>query len=145
MYKLYLCPCRNESFLIHGDIWANNVMFNQKYHPKIVDWQFTATGSIFLDIGTLGYLSCDPVTTEANLATIKSAYYNVFKRVCDDLKVPVPWESSEFDALAEEHGLFLAFLWCSTSYELVLKYPQLMKRAHWCLEQSIRRNPHFFK
>ena len=120
-------------------------MFNDNDDCKIVDWQFTATGSIFLDFGTLGYFSTDPHTTESNLESIKDAYFSEFKRICDLLKVALPWTRVEFGNLTEDLGLFIAFLWCSTSYELVKKYPRLLNRAHWCLHRSIAKTPQFYQ
>ena len=79
------------------------------------------------------------------MAAIKNVYFSEFERVCDEAKVDSPWTKEEFDEKAEELGLFIAVLWCSTSYELVKKYPNLMCRAHWCLERSIKLSPKFYQ
>ncbi len=44
---------------------------------KIVDWQFTAQGSVFLDFGTMAWISMDPKETEeqAEVRRGESALY----------------------------------------------------------------------
>ena len=55
--------CNSDDFLIHGDLWANNCMFDEVSECILVDWQFTAVGNPLLDFGTMAYLSMDPKGT----------------------------------------------------------------------------------
>lgn len=59
-YKKIICDENSKQFLIHGDLWANNCMFDKVSECVIVDWQFSSTGNLFLDFGTLAYISMDP-------------------------------------------------------------------------------------
>lgn len=125
-------------------------MFNKgSSRCKMLDWQFTATGSIFLDFGTMAFISMSPVATAAHLDRLTTAYYDEFSSVCGSLGVPgsrLPWpKADDFSKEAREKGLHLAFLWCSTSYELVAKYPKLKERVHWVLQESVKLTPHLYK
>ncbi len=131
-------------FLMHGDIWANNMLFKDKSDCRIVDWQFTANGSVFLDFGTLAFISMSPKQTEISLDQLTSAYFDKFEQVVEELGAKSPWTKDDFAKVAQDHGLFLCFLWCSTSYELVEKYPKLKERVFWVLERSIQRTPEFY-
>ena len=46
-------------FLIHGDLWANNCLFDKDLNCILLDWQFTATGNVLTDFGLMAYLSMD--------------------------------------------------------------------------------------
>ena len=67
--------------------------------------------------------------------------------MCQALKcTQLPWsDRAAFAKDATELGLFLAFLWSSTSYELVIKYPQLKPRVHWVLGKIAGLKPEWFK
>ncbi len=112
-----------------------------------MDWQFTSTGSIFLDFGTLAWISMPPGKTSEHADDLISAYHDVFGRACQELGCSsLPWrDREEFSDRARAEGMYLAFLWCSTSYELVEKYPALKERVHWVLEQSVRLTPHLYQ
>ncbi len=120
-------------------------MFNKDGDCKMVDFQFTTTGSVFLDFGTTAYYSMSPETTEANVERMVEAYYSTFVAVCAAAGVTeLPWTRDDFGAKARDDGHYVAFLWAGTSYELVEKYPNLRERYHWNLEQAVKRTPHLF-
>ena len=50
-------------FLIHGDLWSNNVLFDRddikaEGSNVFVNWQCLATGNPFVDFGNIGELVC---------------------------------------------------------------------------------------
>ena len=52
----------DERFVIHGDLWGNNIMVNDKTNKaKILDWQTLCPGHPILD---LIFLLCTNVTIE---------------------------------------------------------------------------------
>ncbi len=128
---------------------ANNILFDSSDACKIVDWQFTAVGNIFLDFGTTAWISMSSADTAANQDKIIAAYLESFKQTCERMKCQeLPWNNcslEEFARRAREERFLLAFLWCSTSYELVHKYPALKERVHWVLRQSVEYNPEAFQ
>ena len=57
-----------ENFLVHGDLWSNNIMYETgNKNCKLVDWQFLGTGNILADFGLFALASMDPKSTENNL------------------------------------------------------------------------------
>jgi hypothetical protein len=145
-FKEAVCNESSEDFLIHGDLWANNLLFDKSSDCKMVDWQFTSTGSVFLDFGTMAYYSMAPKETEANMDSLINTYYSSFLDTTKEMGVPeVPWTREEFKIQARDVGHYTAFLWASTSYELVGKWPNIRERFHWNLEQAVERTPLLFQ
>eukprot|EP00095_Tigriopus_kingsejongensis_P006725 maker-scaffold899_size83673-snap-gene-0.14 protein:Tk06725 transcript:maker-scaffold899_size83673-snap-gene-0.14-mRNA-1 annotation:"hypothetical protein SINV_02028" len=130
-----------DDFLIHGDIWGNNCLFDTQGNVKIVDWQFTTNANPFLDIGTMAFISMSPEATEKHLDEILGAYYQAFEVTARQCEVEMPWSQDQFHAQALEQGLLLCFFWCSTSYELAHKYPKLKERVHWVIRKSTSLSP----
>ena len=52
------------------------MLFDGANNCKMVDWQFTAVGNVFLDFGVLAYLSMGAEETEANMDKLIDAFYN---------------------------------------------------------------------
>ncbi len=125
---------------------ANNVLYGPGNKARIVDWQFTTTGSIFLDFGTMGWISMSAEETAKHSEDIIASYFDSFTSTCKRLGCSeVPWTREEFGRRARVEGLFIAFLWCSTSYELVEKYPAMKDRVHWVLEESVKISPKYYE
>lgn len=65
-----------RQFLLHGDFWGNNILFNQDDDLKIVDWQFTLqAANPFFDIGLILFTSMDPEVVEQNMVTLLKNYF----------------------------------------------------------------------
>ncbi len=157
----------HERFLIHGDIWsvsvklvriahyslnlcftrrANNMLFDSSNRCQMIDWQFTASGSVFLDFGTLCYLSMPPSVTAEYHDRLIATYHERFVEVCHSLGVTeLPWKNRmHFEREAKTEALFVTFLWVGVSYELVDPYPALKERVLWVLKESLKLTPEAF-
>lgn len=134
-----------HDFLIHGDIWGNNCMFSDDSQVKIVDWQFTTNANPFLDFGTMAFISMDPRETESHVDDMLNVYFEAFQEVCNQCQVEMSWTHDEFMKQGLEHGLILCLMWCSTSYELVHRYPKLKDRIHWLLKKAVANSPKYFE
>ncbi len=146
----YFAVMKKEStkeFLVHGDLWANNVMFNNRGSDcLIVDWQFLSTGSVFLDFGLLAFLSMrDPKDSEANLGAFIDAYHSEFSRVCHKCGVNVPWNKEKFEKMVMTSGLFGTLYWCFLSIDLVEKYQSFAQRSHWVLRKCLQHCPEYLE
>ena len=135
-----------RQFLTQGDIWSNNVLFGVNNEVKMVDWQFTGEGEVYLDFGTLAYISMNPEETEKNLDLFIKSYFDKFHEICDNFEVEIPWGNlQEFSREVQQFGLYLTFMWCSTSYELTKKYPKMKERVFWVLKKSIKLTPTWYQ
>ena len=79
--------------------------------------------------------------TEAAWPQLIEVYYKKFDEICNKLGVKTPWSLESFAKEAREMGLFLCFLWCGLSHELVFKFPEMKERFIWVAEKSIELTP----
>ncbi|MPC24325.1 uncharacterized protein LOC123514357 [Portunus trituberculatus] len=67
--------------IIHGDLWAANVMFSQDdQHACIFDWQFACVGNIVCDITTLLLMSAEMSCYTEHLTEILECYWKCFEQ-----------------------------------------------------------------
>jgi hypothetical protein len=129
----------NEALcLIHGDLWANNVMFRSDDDDcLIVDWQFLASGAVFLDIGTLAFISMDPESTERNLTGFLDAYHRTFETTCSSMGTAelLPWTKHEFVRLCARKGMLETLEWSIMSFDINKMYPAFATRLKWIVAQ----------
>jgi len=113
-----------------------------------VDWQFVSSGGPFLDIGTTAIISASPEKTQEALPIMLEAYMTKFKTICKSKNVESPSFLKDMTTFTEEvltRATRAAFMWCSTSYELVHKYPNLEQRVKWALRESVKRSPELYQ
>lgn len=140
------CPGA-KGFLIHGDLWSNNILFDENDDCRILDWQFTDVGSIFLDLGCLAFYSMSPEETERHMGSLIGEYYSSFVATCRENGLKdsdIPWSEEMFVSLAREWGHYTAFLWGVVTYYLVKTYPSFRERFQWNLNMAVAHAPHFF-
>lgn len=134
-----------SDFIIHGDLWINNVMVNHNGECKFVDWQFLAVGNIFFDFGLLAFLSVSTEDTEKHINLLTKSYYSEFSRICIDMKCQdvIPWSYQQFHEAALKQGMFITLIWCM-SFDLSEKYADYQKRTLWILEKCVNNCPEYF-
>ena len=91
----------------------------------------------------MAYISMAP--NAADYDVLEAAFYDSFEKTCESAGVCVPWDRSEFKRLARGEGRMLCFLWGSTSYELVNKYPNLKERFQDNLREAVKAMPKLFE
>ncbi len=135
----------DKRFLVHGDVWANNVMFNNQADCKLVDWQFVAASSPYLDFSAMAFINQAPEETEANLSDFYTTYYSKAKIICDLFKMPPPWTcKEEFKQLAEAQGFLTLFAWLVLSFSPCVHSPIIFDRFIYVFEQAMKFNPTVF-
>ena len=133
---------------MHGDLWANNVMFSTSDKPAIVDWQCLATANPMLDFGNLAFLSMDWPETEANLEDFVSTYYEALETTCKMFgdEVKLPWKDvKEYESRLLSEGTMVTFLWSVTAYQNAERYPNMKKRIFGLFRKALEHNQEMFK
>ena len=136
-----------DLFLVHGDLWANNILYDSKSDCKIVDWQCLTTGNLFIDFGNMAFLSMDWKDTKANLDDFAAGYYKKLVEVCSKFGTQdqLPWK--DYDGFYNDlmtKGSLVTYLWCITAYQQTEKNPNLKEREFNLLEIVIKNNPKIF-
>lgn len=135
-------------FLIHGDVWANNVMFESKRGGnndcKLIDWQFCSSGHPLLDFACMAYISTKPKETEDNLKIMYDVYHDAFANVLEDLNVQPPWTRLEFEELANSQAYLHLVCGLMVGYDPVVKLPNMFERFVWLVEKAIQYCPQYF-
>ena len=136
-----------DSFICHGDLWANNVMFDGEDDCRIVDWQCAAAGNPLIDFGNIAFISMSWNETIGHLQTFIDTYFNELAEICKrlDSERYLPWKSiEEFKDELMRKGTLVTFMWCITSYQQTEKNPNMKEREFKLLETVIEYNPHLF-
>lgn len=103
--------------LIHGDLWAGQIMFSEDHSKAILlDWQFASVGSQVIDIVSLLLMSCEAEVYEERLAEALSSYWHSFS---DTLKTCKMSLSFTFEDLVDavEKSWHIGFMMLMTSLE----------------------------
>ncbi len=69
-------------FLTHGDLWLNNVMFNQQGMGKILDWQVLCTKHPVLDVALILCSSLTPSNMDLHAKQLIAVYIDKFRDSC---------------------------------------------------------------
>ncbi len=135
----------DERFLIHGDYWSNNVMFNMASDAiKVFDWQFFASAHPMLDYIVIAFMSNSPDNMEAWLEDMYTAYMDSITETCQDFKIPLPFTKEEFVKRCEDKGFF-----CLTGFLMfffdVIKEQNIQDRAVWIGNKALKHSPELFE
>ena len=105
VYAKKVCS-KDDRFLSHGDLWMNNIMFNQdKSESKIIDWQTMAHDHPVIDVSTIIFTSLMPDKIECwNTALLKN-YIDKFHSTCTEFEVEPPFEFAELKSLVFSSGI----------------------------------------
>jgi thiamine kinase-like enzyme len=95
--------------LIHGDFWANNIMFNKLADGKmgdelvaLIDWQLSILGNPMVDIGRLLSMSVDAHLRTAHFDDLIKRYYDRLTKKLGPDRMPKELTFDRIYKLAEE-------------------------------------------
>ena len=136
------------SFLVHGDLWANNVLFSKDDSVILVDWQCLATANPLIDFGNIAFLSMDWEDTERNMDNFISTYFTALSDGVQEFgdEVTLPWkDEDDFRQELMSDGSMATFLWSVTAYQNADRYPRLKMRIFSLFRQAFKNNSDLFK
>jgi hypothetical protein len=133
-------------FLIHGDLWSNNIMFNpDDSECRIFDWQFFTAASPINDFVIAAYSSADPKDSEAWLDEIFTTYFEKFSSACQELKMELPYDKEHFVNECLTKGFLGCLAFLLVAYEFICGEPKIVARFNWMLEMAIKHCPEHFQ
>ena len=136
---------RDGRFLTHGDMWSNNVMFDDQNQCKLVDWQFTCASDPYLDFAAMAFLNQDPDKIEANTALFCQVYFEKFQEIIAKFKIQGPWKDlEEFTILAIQNGYLALFCWLVPSFSPCVYAPKIEDRFIHIFKKAVHLHPTFF-
>jgi hypothetical protein len=133
-------------FLIHGDLWSNNIMFNtDDSECRIFDWQFFSAASPINDFVIAAYSSADPKDSEAWLDEMFTTYFDKFSSTCQELNMELPYDKDHFVNECMTKGFLGCVAFLLFAYEEICRKPKFIGRFNWMLEMAIKHCPEHFK
>ena len=149
MRRLFDVSCREENelrFLCQGDIWANNVLYNQSGTDCILlDWQFLSNYSPLWDVASMIFTGLDKDVLEANLDSLLEVYHSELAMLCEEFHVQGPWTLESFKANMMSHGLIYALCWATPSQCISEEYSRYGPRIHWIFRKCLEVVPNQLK
>lgn len=82
--------------LVHGDLWAGNVMFTEDDKAaSIFDWQFACVGNPLCDITSMLLMSAEPSVYENHLNEVLECYWESFTNALmkNNVEIAITFES----------------------------------------------------
>ena len=139
----------NPSFLIHGDLWANNMMFSTKNQVLVFDWPFLGQDHPIIDVAHFIFVGLDPPNVEEWADKLLLIYCAEFTRKC---KLYGIWSDLESQSLIQElkswfwnKGLMVTIMMWIAGYKSVMyAKPELRTRFIHLLEKSYQNSPEYF-
>ncbi len=133
-------------FLIHGDMWSNNVMFNaDNTDCRIYDLQFFCSLAPYNEFCMLVYSCAHPDDMEQWLDQAFDVYYQKLADTCKEFQVQLPFTKDKFIDDCKTKGFFSLFAFIMMAYDPVCKEPNMMLRFIWLVENAVKYSPHFFE
>ncbi len=134
----------DERFLIHGDYWANNILFHKTQSKiKVYDWAAMGTASPYLDFATIAYMCSKPENLDSWLDKMYDAYFDSMKATCKTFKVPLPFAKEDFVKKCESKGFCNMFCWFMMFYDDMKKLYSL-DHILWIGKKTLEHSPDFF-
>ncbi len=140
----------NDTFLIHGDLWSNNVMFNISKEDgltkgvKLFDWQFFCYGPPCVDFTLLVVTGLTPENNEAWIDELYDAYFNKLESTFKEFKMEAPFTKEQFIQDCYKIGFITTFDFLMTSYDPLWRKKELIDRFIWILDSVIKHRPDLF-
>ncbi len=137
---------KDYRFMIHGDLWSNNMMFNHDGTKcKIFDWQFCCTASPLIDFVSTLYLAAKPSNLEQWMQEIMDIYYSKLEMTCREFNVVLPFTKQEMVDRCKNVGFFAAYIFFTMAYDpLCTSNPNFMDRFVWTASKALEHSPEFF-
>ena len=134
----------DERFLIHGDFWSNNVMFNNDItQVKIFDFQFLSSASPYVDFIFMAFYSASPENMEKWLDDMYDAYYGSLVSTCKEFNIEAPFTKEKFVSDCQSKGFFLMFTLLTSLFEVV-KDRKTQDRLIWNGKKALKYSPELF-
>ncbi len=140
----------DDTFLIHGDLWSNNVMFNISNEDgltkgvKLFDFQFFCSGPPYIDFILLVTTGLTPENSQAWMDDLFEVYFNKLNSTCKEFKVATPFTKDQFVQDCYKMGFITTFNLLMISYDPLWRKPELIDRFIWILDMVVRHRPDLF-
>ncbi|KYN04803.1 PREDICTED: uncharacterized protein LOC108772202 [Cyphomyrmex costatus] len=106
VYQIVKPSCTKTNVVSHGDLWANNFLFNNDVPPKclLVDFQFMRYAPLAHDVAQLLYLCTDRSFRETWESTMLCHYYDTLRETLNihEICVQIPPWSELIEGMEEQ-------------------------------------------
>ena len=131
-----------QPFLIHGDLWANNVMFSDQNDVLVFDWPFLGRDHPIVDVAHFILVGLDPDQLELWWEKLLNVYCAEFTRKLKTFGYFEPKMVQELQDWFWTKGTMLTIMMWIAGYQSVMyKKPELRRRFLHLLEKSIENSP----
>ena len=136
----------NPPFLIHGDLWANNMMFSHQNQVLVFDWPFLGQAHPIIDVAHFIFVGLDPQNVEEWADKLLHIYCQAFTRKCRLYGI---FEKSlmiqELTKWFWNKGIMVTIMMWIAGYKSVMyQKPELRSRFIHLLEKSYQNSPEYF-
>ena len=132
-------------FIIHGDLWLNNIMFSPHKGCKIIDWQFCTQSHPSMDFALFLCSSVKHENMVEWLDQLVAHYLQKVTDICEEIKIDGPFSKEEFTKSTQKFGIMRAvFFLVLMAFENVSQFPGMADRALGALKLAIDWNPAYF-
>ena len=139
---------QDDTFLIHGDLWNNNIMFskNSVDSCKVYDWQFFCSGSPSFDVMLLLVTGLKPDNLDAWMPDLCNTYFDRLEESFKEFNLgdSIPFTKDQFIEDCFKKGLVVSFNMLMTSYDPLWRKPELIDRFVWTLGNVVKHCPLMF-
>lgn len=109
--------------VVHGELWDRNLMLNDKFQVKILDWKNAKLASATLDLAFLMLSSTTFDVREDSTNDLLKSYHTIYCQTLDKFNIP-PEDQPSFRELMEDYQISLqvAVLQVNTYYIVLTMY-----------------------
>ncbi len=152
-FQLKTMSLVDDTFLIHGDLWTNNLMFKSKpdvvnadglASVKIFDWQFFSSGPPAFDFCQLVFTGISPDNLNAWWEELLDAYIDKLESTLGEFEIQSPFTKDQFVDTCHNIGIPAVFNFMVTGYELLWRSPRMIGRFILVTEKVIKHRSDLF-